>query len=247
VLLLSTRASNYSIIKKATFWLKSVYIRFHNRPCYHWIVQSEMVKKLLKRHWGIDINKILVYPFFKEHFFKSNSIRKIDYLFVADGVPQKNHNFLFSTWELLATKYKFFPTLYTTINELRYTELSVKIKELKGKGINVVNIGTVSNDQLINLYQQTKYLIFPSLAESFGLPLIEASMVGCKVLASDLEYVDQVIDASALFDPKNSLELAELIHGIETNKINLPATNFKIKNKVVDILNHLKQYEYIQG
>ena len=43
------------------------------------------------------------------------------------------------------------------------------------------------------------FLIYPSLNESLGMPLVEAVLSKCKVIASDLNYVDQVIIPSLKF------------------------------------------------
>ena len=67
-------------------------------------------------------------------------------------------------------------------------DLIRSIEELNENSIiTIVNFGTISKEKVCELYAQSKCLIFPSLEESFGLPLIEAVDMGLDVISSDLE------------------------------------------------------------
>jgi alpha-1,2-rhamnosyltransferase len=65
-----------------------------------------------------------------------------------------------------------------------------------------------ANDaELDCLYRHARALIFPSAAEGFGLPLVEARQRGCLVLASDIAAFRELADAGvrlfSLADPGN--------------------------------------------
>lgn len=61
-----------------------------------------------------------------------------------------------------------------------------------------------SNEQLAVLYSGAAGLLFPSLAEGFGWPLIEAQACGCPVFTSDREPMSEIVGSSGvLFDPEN--------------------------------------------
>ena len=47
------------------------------------------------------------------------------------------------------------------------------------------------------------YLVYPSLVESFGLPLIEAQINHVNIIASDLPYVYDVCKPYLVFDPRS--------------------------------------------
>ena len=64
---------------------------------------------------------------------------------------------------------------------------------------------------LRDAYLNSKFLIFPSLNESFGLPLIEATNMGCYTAASSLDYVDEIISPSIKFDPFSIKDISKAI------------------------------------
>jgi glycosyltransferase involved in cell wall biosynthesis len=74
----------------------------------------------------------------------------------------------------------------------------MKIKESR----NVRILGNVSVDDLAGLYSGATALIYPSLYEGFGLPILEAFACGCPVLTSNISSMAEVAgDAAMLVDP----------------------------------------------
>ena len=76
----------------------------------------------------------------------------------------------------------------------------------------VVDVGTVSNETLEALYTQCEAMIFPSLAEGFGWPVIEAQACKSLVFTSDIEPINQLAGGGAfLFEPDDAEAAATLI------------------------------------
>ena len=66
----------------------------------------------------------------------------------------------------------------------------------------VVRLGHVSEAELATLYQRATGLIFPSLFEGFGMPVVEAMGAGCPVATSNAACLPEVIgDAGYSFSP----------------------------------------------
>ncbi|HEY2200333.1 MAG TPA: glycosyltransferase family 1 protein [Solirubrobacteraceae bacterium] len=63
--------------------------------------------------------------------------------------------------------------------------------------------GYASENEMAALYRASVGLVFPSLYEGFGLPLLEAMALGVPVLASDMTCIPEVAgDAALYFDPR---------------------------------------------
>jgi len=72
--------------------------------------------------------------------------------------------------------------------------------------------GWVADDDLVSLYNIAEGLVFPSLAEGFGLPAVEAMACGCPVLASDRTSLPEVVgDGGLLFAPEDPRAIARAI------------------------------------
>lgn len=68
--------------------------------------------------------------------------------------------------------------------------------------------GHVTDEELIAMYQMATCLVFPSLYEGFGLPVVEAMMAGCPVITSNTSSLPEVAgDAGLLVDPLNAEEI----------------------------------------
>ena len=74
-------------------------------------------------------------------------------------------------------------------------------------------LGPVPEAEMPSLYRGAKALLFPSLYEGFGLPVIEAMACGIPVLAANTTALPEVSgDAALLVDP---LSVTQIIRGIE--------------------------------
>lgn len=93
-------------------------------------------------------------------------------------------------------------------------ELSVLIKQCK-LSERVIFIGKVSDEELPSLYKGALCLVFPSLYEGFGLPVVEAMACGTPVITSTITSLPEVAgDAAILIDPNSDSELRLAIEKI---------------------------------
>jgi len=86
----------------------------------------------------------------------------------------------------------------------------VKIHKLCAGKKNIVRIGFVSNEDLVNLYNIAQVFVMPSLYEGFGLPILEAMACGCPVITSKEGSLPEVAgDAAFYTDAYDSDKIAK--------------------------------------
>ena len=78
------------------------------------------------------------------------------------------------------------------------------------------DLNPLPEDQLAAVWQGCAFLIFPSLYEGFGIPILEAMSVGIPVLCSNVTSLPEVAGEAAIyFNPGSPQEIANSIQRIE--------------------------------
>jgi glycosyltransferase involved in cell wall biosynthesis len=134
-----------------------------------------------------------------------------DFIYVASGEPHKNHRCLIAAWVELARRDRF-PSLCLTLDQQSNGPLLRWIdSQSHTHGLRVVNAGHVGGDAVGALYACSGALIYPSLVESFGLPLLEAQAAGLPIVAAERDYVRDVVTPTECFDPLSPLSMARAV------------------------------------
>ncbi len=237
LLLKTNRFISSNILTTFLLYIKRQYIKLKNKEMYNWIVQTPTVKTLLISSLNIKDANIKILPFFYDEWpTKLNSLKlenENNFLYVADGSSQKNHLKLFKAIELLPDSLVKTLNFYFTVPS-NFTLVIKNMKILKEKGYNIYNYGYCSKLQLETLYEKCNYLLFPSLTESFGLPMLEGAKAGCKVITSDLPYVYDILSPHDVFNPNDATSISNtIIRALKIKKIN--ATKININNQINEI------------
>jgi glycosyltransferase involved in cell wall biosynthesis len=94
----------------------------------------------------------------------------------------------------------------------------IGIDKAAGDGPGILSLGYVPAAAIQALLQNACALLFPSLAEGFGLPIVEAMAVGTPVMTSRGGATGEVAgDAALLIDPLNVTDMAAGIAALENN------------------------------
>ncbi len=97
------------------------------------------------------------------------------------------------------------------------TEAMLRLVEEKGLVEKVIFVTSVSDQQLCAFYSLAEVLVYPSLKEGFGWPIIEAQACRCPVVTSDRAPMNRLAGpASLLANPENDSDFSIRIFQILT-------------------------------
>ncbi len=84
----------------------------------------------------------------------------------------------------------------------------------------VVLAGFVEEEEAVQLFNSATAFVFPSLAEGFGMPNIEAMACGCPVITTPIFAIPEVVGDAAVIvkDPKDPTELADTFERVVSNE-----------------------------
>lgn len=226
---------NFSIKNKFIILIKQNILNFIKSNADYWLVQSDTMKiELAKKYFnGVD-EKIVKLPFYPELEFSMGSVARIagSFLYVSNSSPHKNHYKLIESFCLAYDEIKKGSlTITIPISDVNLCGL---IKEKINLGYPIINIGFIEREKLAEIYLNHEYLIFPSLAESFGLGLAEAIDGGCKIIAADLNYTYEVCEPSLVFNPYSVESMKNAIVTAVQNE--LPYAQKLIENDISKIM-----------
>lgn len=81
--------------------------------------------------------------------------------------------------------------------------------------------GFVGSEDLPNLYSAADLMVFPSLFEGFGLPILEAMSCGVPVACSDISSMPEIAgEGAVLFDPHNVESMSKAMFKILSSNEN---------------------------
>jgi len=204
----------------ARIWIEKKMSKFFYKNVDEYFVQSNTMKRNLEFYYSKHMRKVTIFPFSDLSIFSnqaslltndnlSNSINcsKHDFIYISNGPKHKNHKTLLKAWVVLANQ-KIFPKLTLTLPIDNKEEIDNINNLIETYHIRVENLGYIDLSEVLKLYLSAKALIFPSLIESYGLPLVEARLVGLPILAPELVYVREVCNPVETFDPTSEISIA---------------------------------------
>lgn len=99
-----------------------------------------------------------------------------------------------------------------------YYDLLTNLVSELGIEDRVTFTGYVTNEELLSLYQRATALVFPSLIEGFGMPILEAMDAGLPVITSSHGSLAEVAgDAALLVDAYDPLSIAQALGALASD------------------------------
>ena len=230
---------DFSLKNRLSYVVKQKILNFYKDNATAWIVQSKLIKSNFAKKYLNNIeSNVQVIPFYPPlnvESFISIERKKNSFLYVSNNAPHKNHKSLIIAFCNAIDKVNTGSLLITVPSSS--IELCELVLDKSKLGYPVLNAGFIEREKLTALYLSHEYLIFPSLAESFGLGLVEAIDCGCKILVSDLPYAYEVCQPSLTFDPCSVESIENAI--LNAVKNDLPQSTKVISNDIEQLISLL--------
>ncbi|WP_179348643.1 glycosyltransferase family 4 protein [Winogradskyella pacifica] len=196
------------------------------------IVNSEYLKQDLVAHFKVPPSKLNAIPFWTTLVsFKKENVKELyqnsHFKIGCPGrlVADKNQDLIISALARLENRTNV--TLYLAGDGpyKQNLEEQIALQNLEGQ---VVFLGALSSEGMVDFYNSIDVVILPSLHEAFGLVFIEAISQGVPVLVSSafgaLTFIDPSYDglSDIVFDPKDieglKLKIEKLVNGKRKSK-----------------------------
>ncbi|MCS7123549.1 MAG: glycosyltransferase family 1 protein [Candidatus Aenigmarchaeota archaeon] len=191
------------------------------------IAPSNNTKKDLINVLGIPNEKIhVVYQGINHKIFYPRNTKIFDFpyvLYVGIDHPKKNLKNMLIAFYILKNKSnnkKIQKLKFVKVGEdKRFMDETKKIVKNLNLSKDVVFTGYVSDYELPKYYSSAELLLYCSLYEGFGLPVIEAMACGCPVITSNISSLPEVAgDAGVLVDPKDPEAICREMEKIITDE-----------------------------
>lgn len=152
-----------------------------------------------------------------KNFFET---KKPVYIMVSTISPHKNHEYAIDAFEHLWSEGKEIRLLLIGKIGWKCDAIVHRIKNHPQWKEHLFMVNDAPDTELAYCYKNAKSLVFPSLCEGFGLPLIEAMQYGLPVMASDIPVFREIGgDYVAYFDICNTAQLSDLIVEFESKDV----------------------------
>jgi len=190
--------------------LKSWLFNSSIRQCDHVITISEHSKQDMIEHLGLAPERISVTPlgvdpvYFqrideqqREAVLSRHGLRPGFFLFVGTLQPRKNLPRILQAFQLLPAEVrKAHPLIIVGRDGWNNEDLMPQLQALEARGEGRW-LSYLPQSEVMALLQSAGALMFPSLYEGFGLPVIEAFAAQCPVIASNTTSLPEVTGNAA--------------------------------------------------
>ena len=156
----------------------------------------EIATRVLQKY-GLGANEFLLYP--------------------ANFWPHKNHSMLFTAFGMFRSRHPESKLSLVCTGDPSERMETLR-KAVRGMGLHpwIHFPGFLSETEFAAFLASCRGLIFPSLYEGFGMPVLEAMAFGKPVLCSNVTSLPEVGgDAAIYFDPRKPKEVYEAFESIE--------------------------------
>ncbi len=205
---------------------------------------SQYSKYALSSHYGISLSKIHITP---NAVALDNNLSGVSseievlikdkyILYVSRIEPRKNHIVLLQAFFNSIAASKDYKLIFVGRKDIEVPQLNQYLSNLSPKNLEkIIWLNNISNSDLSTIYKNAELFVYPSLAEGFGIPPLEAAIHEIPVLCANVTAMkDYSFFGEGLFDPSNVDELSSKINTIIEKGRDLKSLKL-IKLKVLEL------------
>lgn len=239
------RAIRYSRLTSLRIKIERLWFRLGIQNCDEIWVQTLGMQEAMRRQYPQLVSKVM--PLVDDELAVRLSmapvaVRKPEaddsqftFFYPADAVGHKNHVNLLNAWGVLAKEGRS-PKLLLTLRPKEMELIRHRAQLDSQRPISVVNLGWLSRPDVLNQMSRSSALIFPSRAETFGLPMLEARALGVPVVASERDFVRDVCTPMQTFDPDSPRSIAMAVLRFMDGDLPLTTDYYSAERFVKDLL-----------
>lgn len=150
-----------------------------------------------------------------EVFRKKMNLPEKFVLFLGNTDPKKNLPNVMRAMEILHQRRQLDFTLVMPDFGKQHLEMMLAAQGNSHLMQHIMLTGYIPNNELFQLYQLAELFLYPSLRESFGIPILEAMACGIPVITSNTSAMPEVAGSGALLiDPTQPESIAAMINKI---------------------------------
>jgi glycosyltransferase involved in cell wall biosynthesis len=195
------------------------------------ITVSQFSKKDIANLYHIDEEKIdVVYNAASDDFFevdealKKQTVQRLTngvpyFVFVGSAHKRKNVERIMLAFDKFREKYSNFKFVFAGSNKYWDKDIKKTYDQLKHKS-DVVFTGYLSTSEMNCVVSSASALVYPSLFEGFGVPIVEGFAAHVPVITSNVASMPEVAgDAALLVNPLSVTEITDALEKIATDEI----------------------------
>jgi len=204
-------------------WFFEHFIKRRMPFATHILTISEFIRQEIIEEFKVPAEMVTTIPLAPDPIFSlcsAEEVKKIKQqyklpqsylLFVSSLEPRKNIDLLIEAMHKISVDIPLVLVGWHGWGDKDWLE-KIKSPKLKNR---IHIIGHVPDEHLAEIYNGAMALVYPSLYEGFGLPIVEAMACGCPVICSNTASMPEAAGDAALFiNPKKSEELSSAIESV---------------------------------
>lgn len=233
----------YASMSRGKRWFLRWRMRSTARRAAMLLPMSQATARSLQEVLNVDPRRMRVVPPTLEPMFQPpeavgvNQLRQRYalppefWLYVAHGYPHKNHERLLRAYREIRSAD---PAAWPLILRGDAQPGSAPLAELASRaGVrdHVIVLPRLSREELPALYGAASALVFPSLYEGGGIPVLEAQACGCPVIASDIPAIREFAgEAATYLNPHSAADIKRAMIALAAD----PATRERLRRLGLD-------------